>query len=439
MSCSRSFMLKPLGILIAIFFGFHAPASAVLTIDVTKGVVAPISIAIVPFHLDDDIEEVESITGVIDANLVRSGYFEPIPSSGFLSMPHEFQSVRYKDWRLLKAEILVIGKVTRVDDTQYEVQFRLLDVFREQQLIGRKFTAPVAQWRQVAHRISDIIYEKVLGKSGAFDTSIAYVAVHGKPPTERFFVQVADVDGHNPKTILETPQPIISLAWSPDGNTLAYVSFEVNRSAVYIQNIWSGSRQKVASFKGINSAPAWSSDSARLALTLSKEGNAEIYIYHLKSGSLKRLTHHIAIDTEPAWSPDDRSIVFTSNRAGTVQIYQIPTTGGEAKRLTFGSKYNAAASYSSDGKFLALITNRGQGFRVGVYSFSERSILELTKSTQDESPTWSPNDESIMYATQIGGRKVIAMVSVDGRVQQTLQLGDHDILEPVWSPVKIKL
>ncbi len=413
---------------------FSAPAPAVLTIEVTKGVEAGISIAIVPFGLEGISASAGLPAKVIEADLHRSGKFEPVPRGDFLSLPHDLGEVRYKDWRLLKAEALVIGRVVNTGNDRYEVRFRLLDVFREKQLAGQKFVVPAAKLREAAHQISDLIYEKLTGKPGAFDTRIAYVSVEGTPPKERFLLQVADADGHGAKTVLESPYPVLSPAWSPDGKQLAYVSFEKKRSMIYVQNLWSGERKAVAGHTGINGAPAWSPDGKRLALTLSKDGNAEIYIHDLVSETLRRLTRHTAIDTEPAWSPDGATIAFTSDRSGTPQIYLIPAAGGDATRLTRNGDYNAAARYSDDGKSIVLITNQGNGYRVGLYSAKARSVSELTRTSQDESPTFAPNGEMIMYATQSGGRNVLAAVSPDGRVQQVLTLQNGSVREPAWSP-----
>lgn len=422
------------------------PSAAVLTIEVTKGVATGVPIAVVPFAWENAGKNgtapphgVADVSAVIASDLARSGRFELVPRGDFLSQPHELPAVKYKDWRLLKTEALVIGKITKVSADNYEVRFRLLDVFREQQRVGQKFTVPQAQLRKAAHQISDIIYHRLIGRPGAFDTRIAYVVAEGAPPGKRFLLQVADADGQHPKTILESPQPIISPTWSPDGRQLAYVSFEKNRSIIYVQELRSGERKRVAEYPGINSAPAWSPDGSKLAFTLSKDGNPEIYIYAIASGDLRRVTRHTALDTEPAWAPSGDTLLFTSNRSGTPQIYQIASRGGTAQRLTFNGKYNVGAHYSSDGKLIALITNQGNGYRVGVYSTKDRIVRELTKTTQDESPSFAPNDGMILYATQSAGRDVLAAVSPDGRVQQSLQLKKHSVREPAWSPFNRKL
>jgi TolB protein len=419
--------------------GYSMAASAVLTIEVTRGEKAAIPISIVPFSMDGVPPEEWQPADIIDGDLGFSGRFNTISRDLFLSTPHDYDSVKFKDWRLLKSEALVVGKMINIGNDQYEVRFRLIDIFREKQLVGQKFVVPKNKVRKVAHQISDIIYQKLTGKVGAFDTRIAYITVEGVEPSRQFFLQVADADGWGSKTVLESTQPILSPSWSPDGSRLAYVSFEKKRSMVFVQNIWTGERTRVAEFVGINSAPSWSPDGRRLAITLSKDGNAEIYIYDIATTKLRRLTRHPAIDTEPTWSPDGGSIIFTSGRSGRPQIYQMSVGGGEARRLTFEGNYNAGASFSPDGRTIVLITNRGQGYKVGIYSVKNRSIRVLTRTTSDESPSFAPNGDMIMYATQNSGRNVLSTVSADGLVQQTLKFQGGAVREPAWSPFNRKL
>lgn len=418
---------------------FSTPSVAVLTIEINKGELAEIPIAVVPFAMEGVSASEQQPADIIESDLGLSGRFETILRSGFLNNPHDLDSVKYKDWRLIKSEVLVVGKVINIGNAQYEVRFRLIDVFREEQMVGQKFVISANKLRKVSHQISDIIYEKLTGTAGAFDTKIAYVTVSGQEPSRQFLLQIADSDGWGAKTILESTEPILSPSWSPDGSRLAYVSFEKKRSMIFVQDVWTGQRNLVAEFTGINSAPAWSPDGRKLAVTLSKDGNPEIYIFDLASSNLRRLTRHTAIDTEPSWSPDGGSIVFTSGRSGGPQIYQISVAGGPPQRLTFEGSYNAGASYSPDGRSLVLITNQGNGYKVGIYSTRDRAIRALTLTRQDESPTFAPNGDMIMYATQRTGRNVLATVSADGKVQQTLKFQGGSVREPAWSPFNRKL
>lgn len=430
-------------VLLLIFFAVAKEAFALLTIEIKKGeLVGGIPIAVVPFALEGVGAIDHKPADIIEVDLDFSGKFDTLPRAVFAGDPSDLKSVQYQQWRLTKVDAIVIGKVINLGEDQLEVRFRLVDIVRKQQIVGQKFTVHASKIRKVAHQISDIIYQQLTGEAGAFDTMIAYVAVTGTDQDRHFYLQVADADGFGTKTVLSSTEPILSPTWSPDGNLLAYVTFEkvqsITRPIIYVQNIWSGERKPIARHPGLNSAPSWSPDGNSLALTLSKEGNPEIFIYTLNTDSLQRLTRHTAIDTEPSWSPDGRSIVFSSGRSGAPQVYRIPVAGGAAKRLTFNGNYNADPSYSPDGKSIVMITEQGNGFRVGLYSDKDRIVKELTTTTQDESPTFSPNGEMIMYATQHGGRGVLATVSKDGSRQQTLKFQNGAIREPAWSPLKRK-
>jgi TolB protein len=415
-------------------------AQAVLTIEITRGVEIGTPIAIVPFGWEGQAAPAQNISDVIEADLARSGRFAVLPRKDFISLPHEDKDVVFKDWRILKAEALVIGSVRLSAPGKYQVQFRLYDVFKGSQIAGFRYTVAAGMLRSVAHQISDIIYEKITGEPGAFNTRIAYVtreAPAGVKPVYK--LQVADSDGVNPQTVVRSPESLMSPAWSPDGKRLAYVSFEDKRSKVYIQNMTDGRRTMVAEFTGINGAPAWSPDGRSLALTLSRDGNAEIYVMQLDTRALRRLTSDPAIDTEAAWSPDGRDIVFTSDRAGTPQIYRMNASGGSAERLTFEGDYNARASYAADGKSITFISRSQGGFRVAVLRLDNRTAQVLTETSLDESPSFAPNGRMIIYATEVRGRGVLASVSADGRVRQLYKLEEGDVREPAWSPYNREL
>lgn len=416
-----------------------ATANSNIVIEVTEGVDSGIPIAIVPFAFKGLGVNVDQPAEVVSSNLNLSGRFDVIAQNTYLNQPSDLESVSFKDWRLIKAEYMVIGQIIDRGNNQFEVQYRLLDVFKEQQLLGRKYIVPANLVRKVAHQISDQVYEELIGKPGAFDTKLAYVVVQGQPPNRKYLLQVSDSDGYNPQTALTSVEPILSPTWSPDGAKLAYVSFEARRSMVIVQDITNGSRQRIAEFKGINSAPAWSPDGNRLALTLSKDGNTEIYVYNMASKQLQRITNHSAVDTEPAWTPDGRSLVFSSGRSGNPQIYTVSANGGTPQRLTFNGRYNAGAEVSPDGNYIVLITDQGNGYQVGLYSMQDRTVRVITDSRADESPSFSPNGDMIIYSTKRGGRNVMAAVSVDGQVQQTIETRGGSVREPAWSPYSRKL
>lgn len=414
-------------------------AQAVLNIEITEGMEGALPMAVVPFAWSGPTPLPQDVAAVVSADLARSGRFAPLALDRLPARPTHTAQVDYAAWRGAGAESLVIGRVRPREGGGFVVEFQLLDVPGGQQLVGYSIPATASQLRRVAHQISDIVYEKLTGERGAFDTNISYVTEErGADGKRTYRLAVADSDAYNEQIILTSSQPIMSPAWSPDGRRLAYVSFEEGRSGVYVQEVASGKREKVASYQGINSAPAWSPDGRHLALTLSRDGNPEIYVLELASSRLRRVTEHWAIDTEPAWSPDGRHLVFTSDRGGKPQIYRLPMNdgvpAGAAERLTFEGSYNTRARYSPDGRRLALLTGEGNRFRIGVMDIETGNLRVLTESRLDESPSFAPNGAMIIYATEVRGRGVLEAVAADGRAHQRLGLNKGDVREPAWSP-----
>ncbi|MCU7843398.1 MAG: Tol-Pal system beta propeller repeat protein TolB [Candidatus Thiodiazotropha sp. (ex Monitilora ramsayi)] len=408
-----------------------------LTIEITEGVEGALPIAIVPFGWQGAGRPPVDVSAVINADLQRSGRFKTIPQADMLSRPTTAEEIQFKDWRALDVENLVVGQVRPQGTGGYEIRFQLFDVYKGEQLTGYTIPTTAPNLRATAHRIADLIYEKLLGIPGAFATRVAYItSVKQDDGTQRIDLNIADADGYNPETIVSSTEPLMSPAWSPDGRKLAYVSFEEGKSAIYVQEAYTGRRQKVTSFKGINGAPAWSPDGRKLAMALSKDGNPDIFVFDLGTKKLKPLTRHYAIDTEPAWSPDGKSLVFTSDRGGKPQIYRVSAYGGPAKRVTFQNSYNARASFSPDGKLLALVTREDGSYKIAVQDLDSGIMQVLSQGSLDESPSFAPNGSMIIYASKAGYRGVLAAVSVDGRVRQRLALQEGDVREPVWSPFK---
>ncbi|MBP7712853.1 MAG: Tol-Pal system beta propeller repeat protein TolB [Gammaproteobacteria bacterium] len=406
-------------------------AAAVLTIRITQGTEGAQPIAIVPFAATGSLPV--DVAEVVAADLARTGRFAPIAERDLPARPAEASQVDFGDWRKLGTENLVIGRV-RPEGGAYSVEFHLLDVFKGQQLAGYAIPARNDTLRRAAHKVADLIYEKLTGERGAFATRVAYVTEsRGATGNRRYSLEVADSDGANPNTVLESGQPILSPAWSPNGRRLAYVSFEDGGSAVYIQDLASGRRERVAAFEGINSAPAWSPDGTRLALTLSRDGNPDVYVLDIATRQLLRLTDNPAIDTEPNWAPDGSSLVFTSDRGGKPQIYRVASGGGAARRVTFEGDYNARAVHSPDGKRVAMIHGARGSYRIGLLDLDTGAMRVLTETRLDESPSFSPNGSMVLYAS--GGRGgTLEAVSVDGRVRQRLSVSSGTVREPAWSP-----
>ncbi len=421
-----------------VLFVFQSTASAALTIEITKGKTGGLPIAIVPFGWQGAaMKPPQDVAAIVSADLERSGRFDPLSKRDLLARPHEGSQINFRDWRLVGAPSLVVGKVSSEGD-MYKVQFQLFDVYREKQQTGYTFKVKKKELRKIAHRISDIVYETLTGEKGAFSTRIAYITSKlWRTNNVRYYaLYVADIDGHNAQLVLRSREPIMSPAWSPDGRKLAYVSFEQRRPVIIVQDIFTAQRERISAFKGINGAPAWSPDGKRMAMSLSKDGNSEIYVMHIASGRLKRLTYHQSIDTEPAWSPDGEHLVFTSDRGSKPQIYKISANGGKPKRLTFEGRYNARPSYSPDGKRITFINGDGGRFRVAILELKTGIMQILTDSRLDESPSFAPNGSMVIYATEYLDRGVLAAVSVDGRVQQRIALDeDGDAREPAWGPL----
>jgi TolB protein len=426
-------MLMALTVTWAVWSGV---SRAVLTIEITEGVVSAIPIAVVPFGSQGPGAPPENISEVITADLKRSGYFSPLPSNAMPEHPTQVSEVNLDLWRGRGNDNLVVGSVRPVEAGRYLVQFQLVDILGGKVLVGERYqVGGEGSLRRLAHQIADIIYEKLTGQRGAFSTRIAYVTVNRDAGNKfPYVLNVADSDGYNPQPIVRSPEPILSPAWSPDGRKLAYVSLESRRAQVYVQDVATGTRERVSASPGLNSAPAWSPDGRYLAMTLSKDGNPEIYLLSLATGALQRITNNPAIDTEAAWAPDGQAIVFTSDRGGSPQLYRVAPGGGPAERLTFEGSYNARASFSLSGRALALVHRTAGRFRIAALDLETGALRVLSDGALDESPSVAPNGSLVIYATRSGGRGILAAVSMDGQVHQRLVATEGEVREPAWSP-----
>ncbi|GGK61134.1 protein TolB [Amphritea balenae] len=418
-----------------VLFCFSLLVRADLTIEITQGVDEPTPVAVVPFAWEGAQTLPEDVAQVVSDDLYTSGMFKMMPRDNMLSFPSDRNSLYFRDWRISGSDYIVIGRITEAADNQLSVAFELYDILKEERVLGEVVNASRTSLRAVGHYISDKVFEALTGVRGAFSTKIVYVtAEQPRPSVYRYRLMLADSDGHNPRTILESKEPIMSPAWSRDGSKLAYVSFETGRPSVYVQYLATGKREKVQSFRGINGAPAWSPDGNKLALVLSKDGNPEVYILDLIQRRLNRVTHHFGIDTEPSWSPDGQSLIFTSDRGGQPQIYSIYLPSRDITRLTFEGSYNARGRLTQDGRFLAMVNQSNGSFHIAVQDLKTGRMELLTETFMDESPTIAPNGSIIMYATQEGIRGVLAAVSLDGRVKFRLPSSSGDVREPAWSP-----
>lgn len=404
-------------------------ARAALTIEIIGGAATQIPVAIVPFAQESALQQ--SLTSVIAADLQRSGQFKLVDPHGITPLPAEPAQVRYPDWRGRGADAMVIGSVIPLPSGKVEIRFRLLDVLKQTQLAGFSYTVSSSQLRATAHKIADIIYEKLTGDVGVFNTKIAYIVKQGK----KYELQVSDADGYGAQTVVTSYEPLISPSWSADGTRLAYVSFERKKPVVYVQSLASGARHILANFKGSNSSPAWMPDGRRLAVTLTKDGSSQIYLINPDGSGVARWTFSSAIDTEANFSSDGKWMLFTSDRGGGPQIYRMSSAGGDARRVTFEGSYNVSPRFSPDGKSFVFIQRSGGQFHVAVQELEGGQVQVLTDTPLDESPSFAPNGKMILYATEVNGRGILAAVSSDGRTKQRLSVQAGDVREPAWGPL----
>lgn len=432
--------LSSLRLLLALFVLSAASFASAqgLTIDIVNGNASALPIAVVPFAFEGAGPPPPTDVGeIIRADLARSGQFRTLPKDSVVEFPTRESDVKYATWRLLKQDYLVVGRITDAGEGALRVEFELLDVARQQRLLGLAISGQRTAMRDVAHQVADLIYEKILGVRGAFWTRIAYVTAVGTAPNIEYALMVADSDGFNPQVVVRSREPLMSPDWSPDGKKLAYVSFESGNSAIYIQDLSTGSRQLISALKGINSGPAFSPDGSKLAMTLSFAGNPDIYVMDLASRQKTQLTRHFAIDTEATWAPDGHSIYFTSDRSGKPQIYQMPATGGDASRVTFQGQYNARPSVvDAKGIKVAMVQGNGNVYRIAVLDRATNQYTLVSPGNQDESPSFAPNGSMLLYASTEGAKGVLYAVSADARVRQRLVLADGDVREPTWGPFR---
>ena len=428
-------MRKLYGILSLTFLLALSSSSAwsELVIRVTQGNDKPTTVAVSPIALNG-LRIKEDIGAIVEADLQRSGLFRTTPRRDMLAFPSKASDVYFRDWRMLGSEYLVVGSMRTIADGRYELEFSLLNVTAQKTEFKHAVRGRVNEMRDLAHLVSDKVYQEITGIRGAFSTRIAYVTANRDSGKFVYRLNVADADGAREKLMLESSEPIMSPSWAPNGKELAYVSFETGRPAIFRQNLVTAKRQQLTNYTGLNGAPAWSPDGKKLALVLSKDGNPEIYMLELSTSKFTRLTRHFAIDTEPTWMSDGNTLLFTSDRGGTPQIYKLNVATRATERLTFRGNYNARPSLAPDGRTLALVHRESATFHIASFDLKTGRMIELTETRLDESPTVAPNGAMVMYATKQGDRGVLAAVSLDAGVRYVLPAKNGDVREPAWSP-----
>src|SRR5271170_1514295 len=431
-------MIKPLSCLAFIALGLTGQATrAAFVVEVTRGQTEAIPIAVVPFSSGEAAAASFDVAQLVSDDLARSGRFSAMDRKDMIDQPHTGANIAFDDWRRLNNDYIVVGSVQAAGADHFTITYELYNVLTKQRLLGYQISANRPGLRSASHQVADMVFEKILGIRGAFSTRIAYISVQGHLPSKTFQLIVADADGENPRVVMQSNEPLMSPSWSPDGQSLAYVSFEDRLPSVYVQYLKSGERRRVSAKAGVNQAPAFSPDGKKLALTLStRDGNLDVYILDLTTNGLTRITDDPGIDTEPEWSKDGQSLYFTSDRAGGPQIYKVGLQPGDRpRRLTFQGNYNARPRISPDESQMAFVTQEEGAYRIAVMDLKGRGDVQvLTKGQFDVSPSYAPNGAMIIYASRDRGRGVLALVTPDGRVQERLASNEGEVQEPAWSP-----
>jgi len=401
-----------------------------LDLELTQGINSALPIGINNFGADPVANE---LTQVIQDDLRLSGQFR------WVNAPYAEPGATapINAWRGAGADSVVVGRVSKAGFNRFQVSVKLLDaVAGGHVLLSKDIQIGSRDVRALAHHLSDLIYKKLTGERGIFSTRIAYVLVQrARDGRSRYSLEVADADGHNPQSLLVSSEPIMSPSWSPDGQQIAYVSFEKKKSQIFTVVVATGQRRLVTNFQGINGAPAWSKDGRQLAVVLSKSGSPKIYSVDLTNGHLKQLTFGASIDTEPRFSPDGQSLLFTSGRGGSPQVYRLGLADGSITRMTYDGNYNARATYTPNQKNIVMFHREENArFNIAVQDVASGRLLPLTSAALDDSPSVSPNGRLILYATRHQEKGVLGIVSVDGRIQMRLPAREGDVQEPAWSP-----
>jgi len=409
--------------------GMSSSALAQMNIQITGVGQSLYPIAVMRFK--DEGKLPTSVTEIIRQDLARSGYFKNT-ENGNASESDE-GTPNYKSWAARGADALAVGSVVQTSAGQFEIRYKLFDIRKSESLGGLNINSSADNLRAAAHKIADDIILKLLGERGIFSTRLSYVIKEGK----RYRLVISDADGQNIRNAMNSGEPIISPSWSPDGKKVAYVSFEDRKPVIYVHELATGRRIPLSNQKGNNSAPSWSPDGKKLAISLSKDGNTQIYSINADGTGLHRLTRGYTIDTEPQYSADGRSIYFTSDRGGNPQIYRMSAEGEQAegaKRITYKQGFVTSPRISPDGKYLAYIANIGGAFRLYILNLATGDSQALTDGTSDESPSFAANGRYVLYSMKVGGKRVLAAVSVDGNSKQVLSIPGSDVRQPSWGP-----
>lgn len=445
----KKFILNFLSILIILITNINISLAKVVQIRVTEAKDIGVKLVILPF------EKLEEVVDIIAKDLNYTGQFKVLDLDledldVVEKIPNNSQEIDFKFWRDYGAEYLLLTKLEPSNGRgNLLVKLQLLDLYKPLEPIS--FDTEIKKYsneqpRKFAHKISNIIFEKLIGRKGFFNTKIAYVRVENLGEKKlKYSLNIADFDGFNEYKILSVKYPLMSPNWSKDGKKISFVSFKNNRSNISVVDLESGKINIITSYPGINGAPAWSPDGNKLALVLSKDGSPKIYILDLLNNSLQKITNGVAIDTEPFWNNQGTEIFFTSNRGGKPQIYKISLLNNEITRVTFHGEYNATPSLTPDNKNLIMLhcmqncSKTENGYNVAVQSLDNGNLKILSKMGMEDSPVIAPNGIMVLYSTErnkFDNNRILASISMDGHFGSYLAIpGNGSIKNPAWSPI----
>jgi len=421
-----------------------APAFAELHIDITRGTVKPLPIAITNFVGKKGVEQQfgRDMAKVISANLERSGLFKPIGQKAFIQSARALNTVpRFGDWRVINAQALVQGQTILEPGGRLKVKFRLWDVFAEQQMVGMSYRTSQSGWRRVAHIISDAIYKRITGEDGYFDTRVVYIAERGLQNRRIKRLAIMDQDGENHRFLTDGSALVLTPRFSPSQQEITYMSFDQNVPRVYLFNIDTGRQEIVGDFRGMTFAPRFSPNGKSLIMSMAKDGNTEIYTLDMRTRAVKQLTNHSAIDTSPSFAPDASRVVFNSDRGGSQQLYTMTSSGRNVRRISFGKGRYATPVWSPRGDLIAFTKMRRGVFYIGVMRPDGSGERLLAQGFSVESPTWAPNGRILMFYRQQrfnskggGGRARIFSIDLTGHNEREI-VTPLDASDPAWSPL----
>lgn len=431
----RRFVAGAGGLLAAGAAARAVPALAATKLDITSGTPQPIPIAIT--DLLGESEQGRAISGVVAADLKRCGLFAPIDPKAFVEQISNPDTPRFQDWRVINAQALVTGRVTRQSDGRFQVMFRLWDVVAGQQIAGQQFVAQPENWRRIAHIIADVIYEKLTGEKGYFDTRIVFVDESGQKERRVKRLAIMDQDGANVSYLTRGDSLVLTPRFSPTSQEITYMSYAQGEPRVYLLNIETGQREVVGNFPGMSFAPRFAPDGQRVILSLQQGGNSNIFVMDLRSKATTRLTDTPAIDTAPCYSPDGQQICFESDRGGSSQIYVMNADGSNQRRISFGTARYSTPVWSPRGDWIAF-TRQGEGrFAIGVMRTDGSGERVLTEGYHNEGPTFAPNGRVIMFFRDPGGASGPSLYTVDvtGYNEQRVTTPSF-ASDPAWSPLR---